>query len=215
MSDLNRILKQIINLQSKTLTAMKETTIVKETIDNDYTSWEVYPHENEIPKGQNEELDRFFRVPVPANMTESFYIRSKQLQDKQNVIIDWGDGSEYTKLSEFQNELSRSEGDWRYLVSHTYNQTWKYIIKIYGNTYFALLHNEFTSNLMCRVFDIDLPTASLLVNYSSFAGCTQLLTNVNMFNANNFNKNARNISNLFSNCQNMLNIFGFYNSAWI
>jgi hypothetical protein len=179
----------------------------------DYTAYEVYPHKNDIQVGFHEALNRQIRHAVPAQMIESFYIRSNHLQDQQNVSIDWGDGSDFTNLSDFTDPVSGQTYDYRYFVSHEYKEEGKYIIKIYGNTYYGLIHDESTLNLMSRCFDVDLPTASHLSNYSSFARCAWLLVDVDMFSAFNFIKNARNISNLFSNCQNIKSIKGFYNSA--
>jgi hypothetical protein len=171
---------------------------------SNYTAFEVYPH-NDLTAGINiQDLGGELLFDVPANMTQSFYIRSEQLQDKQNIVIDWGDGSEFTKLSEYSNSLGGSEGDWRYLVSHTYQEAnKKYIIKIFGDTYFGLISNDNTKNIICRCFDVDLPTASHLTNYSSFVRDNELLLNLNMYNAYNFTKNARNISNMFAGCKNL------------
>ena len=95
-----------------------------------------------------------------------------KLPENQNVIIDWGDGT-FDNLK--QNVPTGNSGDYRYRFVHEYSELdKKYIVKIFGNTYFSILadsdanYSNVQNNIMSRVFDLDLPIASHILNISSW-----------------------------------------------
>jgi hypothetical protein len=170
----------------------------------DYTAFEVFAHDYDIPSGYCIELSGDVTNPIPACMTHKFGIRSQESPEKQNVIVDWGDGN-ITKLS----KLTPSNG--YYYVSHEYNSNGKYIVKIFGNTYFAIAQSAafaYTEpNILCRVFDVDLPIASHLGNLSSFCINSNHLINVKVPAAFNWS-NVKNLSSTFWECKNLLSVTG-------
>jgi hypothetical protein len=73
-------------------------------------------------------------------------------------------------------------GEYRYTVSHTYSSTGKYVVKIFGKTYFSFLSSGSEStSLICRIFDNDLPIASHIWNLSSAFQHANRLLHVNMW----------------------------------
>lgn len=171
--------------------------------DDDYTAFEVFAHDYVIPVGECEELGGYVNSKVPASMTHSFIIRSNFNQTDIDVVIDWGDGT-IKKLSDIT-----PSSNYRYTVSHTYNVNGKYIVKVFGKKYFAFLHGTTGTNILCRIFDYDLPVASHLTNFSSFARATNHLLHVDVSRCENFTKNFSNIALLFATCQNLISAKGF------
>ena len=171
------------------------------------TSFEVYAHTSTIPVGYSEALGDI-SVAIPANTVHGFTLRSEQLQDDMNVIIDWGDGST-TDLKTITP--TGSEGDYRYTVAHDYNTTGKFIYTITGNTYFGIIpaiEGDNNNNLICRAFDVDLPISIHLSNYANFCLAAKRLVKANVFNSM-LNVLATNVSNLFANCPNLKRVEGF------
>ena len=128
----------------------------------------------------------------------------------QNVVIDWGDESVTNLAVDIIPEYDSDANEYAYNVTHTYSTNGKYVIKVYGNTYFALKQNT-SSNILCRALDFDLPVASHLTNFSSFCRGSMHLLKVHI-GCHNFNKNFRNTSYMFNNCKNLLSATGF--STW-
>ena len=184
--------------------------------DNDYTAFEVFAHNEDIPVGESEELGGYVNNMIPAGMTEYFRIRSSAPQDGQNVVVDWGDGAT-TLLSTITPEVTDSSlYTYIYDVEHTYTSPGKYIVKILGKTYNSIIGSNITTdptgtrNLMCRIFDKDLPIASHLTNFSSFALSSQCLLYVNATNSN-FTHQVVQCPSLLRNCTNLIKAQGFNN----
>ena len=80
-------------------------------------------------------------------------IRTMHDKEEQNVIIDWGDGS-YTDLRNdaatdikptnvsknliYWPAWDANEGEYNVLLTHKYDSDGRYIIKIWGNTYWGV-----------------------------------------------------------------------------
>ena len=79
----------------------------------DYTAFQVFAHDYDIPVGECTELGGYVTNALKACMTHKFGIRSQELPEKQNVVIDWGDGN-HTQLSNLTPKSSY------YYVQHTY-----------------------------------------------------------------------------------------------
>ena len=180
-------------------------------LNSDYTAFEVFCHDYNIPTGICAELNNSeIIVALPAEMRHKFVLRSESLPNMQDVIIDWGDGN-YTSLQDTDlSNVGGSEGDWKYTVEHTYNATGKYIIKIYGKEYFAIISSPVFNgsnpdpNIICRIFDRDLPVASHLRNLSSFARYSQHLTSIYAYNCPSlYNNPISNFAISIANCFNL------------
>lgn len=185
-------------------------------ISNDYTAFEIFAHDYIIPTGYCEELKGNVSIELPACLTQHFVVRTVEGKVDNDVVVDWGDG-ESTKLADLPDELITGE---RHHFIHEYKETGKYIVKIFGKKYFNFMSaSVYTSDnanklfpnstqLMCRVFDYDLPIASHIYNYVAMChGCDHLI-NVNVFNSN-FKFNAVHCDNLFASCDNLLQVTGF------
>ena len=176
--------------------------------DDDYTAFEVFAHDYDIPIGECEELGGYVNYALPALMTHEFTIRSEEDQTKQNVVVDWGDGT-VVRLSDI---TPTGSSEYNYLLTHTYASTGKYVVKIFGNTYFAMKHaqenNKLYNNILCRILTKDLPVASHLTNFSSFCLGANHIIHLNIDNPN-FMQNCSNIATICGFCKNMISATGF------
>lgn len=181
---------------------------------NYYTAFQVFAHDYDIPVGDCEELGGYVNNVIPANLSHKMYIRSFSTQEFIDVIIDWGDGN-VESLKELSSENISYGTENQYYVSHIYSKTGKYIVKIYGKDYWAILPDKTNvsnnpCNLICRVFDQDLPIAKHLYNLSSFCYGAIRLLNVNIWQGNFNGNNIQNTAYLFCQCRNLISATGFY-----
>lgn len=164
--------------------------------------------------------------------TEKFILRTTTLQENQDIIVDWGDGTfSNVKNGDFE---SVSSSGFDYTMSHTYTQpiefdkdvldsnttnkyrkTKRYIIKIYGKQYYGFRYTNIEPyNLMCRCLDWDLPVATHFTNLSSFCYGAKGLQAVSVPEYTTYLKNAINFSSMFdgpipNNCSNLISVTGF------
>ena len=213
------------------LKVKKHNTIVEytNTLDDiqlldlsNYTAFEVYAHDTDIPSGKlttphlnyiGKEGDSLSTL-VPASMIETFAIRSESKQEEQDVIVDWGDSTFIELKNVVPNVLVG--GEYRYTISHTYEKTGTYKIKILGKKYFGIMtSNDANTTLLSRIFDPDLPLASWIWNVSSIAKRAPRLLHVNFY-SHNVAIQAINWSHSFTLCDNLLDVFGFtkYNNNY-
>lgn len=203
---------------------------------DDYTAFEVFAHDYTIPVGDSAELGDYVTVAISPGMTETFILQMRDgvPQSENNVVIDWGDGAttDIASASVGTNGLI-AINDIKYTVSHTYAETGKYIVRIYGTHYNEINHDfNGSNNLMCRVFDYDLPTHPQFVNYtrmcchaprllkvetSSYASITKGVNFYRMFYCSTNLRYAYGFSRLgslttsggvgamFMNCSNLIN----------
>ena len=156
----------------------------------DYSAFEVVAHDKDIQSGYSELLGGNVAKTIAAGMEHRFILRStiKELKES-DIVIDWGDGSSsvLSKDEVMNFSYDAEENESTTTVRHIYSKAGKYIIKIFGKNYFGYSswqgansneHKQY--NLMCRIFDSDLPTASHLTNMSSAASFAQRLLKVNI-----------------------------------
>jgi hypothetical protein len=207
---------KINNLEEKVSSLEKSISSHDEKLSNiniltDYTAFEVFAHNYDIPTGICEELNNSEIIEaLPAEMRHKFILRSEALPDMQDVIVDWGDGNYISLKDTDSSSVGGSEGDWRYSLEHTYNVSGKYIIRIYGKGYFGIIStptftgNNPDPNIICRVFDRDLPIASHLRNLSSFARYSHHLTSIYAYNCPSlYNNHISNFAISIANCHNL------------
>lgn len=194
--------------------------------DDDFTAFEVFAHDYTIPVGHCAELGGEVSVEIPANMTHLFTLRT-MVQDytKSDVVVDWGDGTiSSIAKQEFEpigdnlygdSSASTDEGEANYTFKHTYKTPGKYIVKVYGQDYYNInayakvgwTSEYLESNLICRIFDHDLPLACHYKNISQMCAHADRLLYVN---AETIKYNYFvNISGLFSCAHNLLEAVGF------
>ncbi len=198
------------------------------------TAFKVFPNAKAYAVGDTiaELGDAVVAEPIPAEMTHKFIVRSTVPPTENDVIIDWGDGSPVTKLSDgitAQHEQSGVEaiqelqenGEYEFLCTHTYSTQGVYKVTLIGRDYFGLTPSvtfgEHASNntventrynLMCECMTAELPIASHIVNYSSFAiGALRLFE----VNAKNFAWNSAPVNwhGAFAVCKNLKCLIGF------
>ena len=205
----------------------------------DYTAFEVFAHDYDIPVGECEELGGYVNYSIPTSVTNKFMLRTIGDIELNDVIIDWGDGTistisknEYEDIIDYPTDTYKRKD---LLISHTYNvsnyplvsdsskHSHKFIVKIFGKKYCAFRHhiskfkNPETNtaysnvdgkfNLVSRVFDVDLPVASFINDFSSTFIGSQRLLNV-VVDLNNNIKKVNGATSLFSDCKNLLKVNG-------
>lgn len=208
--------------------------------DDDYTAFEVLPHRTMLRKGtklstsilkdaqavkdylatldtDEERANVALDYNADPSMLHEFSLRSEQLPNEMDVIVDWGDGTVQKCSTDYYGVndvvggvLEGNPGDYRYRMRHEYSDEKIYTVKIYGKSYFGMIPNKKKLNLMVSLFSENLPVASHLTNFSSFCYGAYALVYVNLFNCG-FNKQASNASNVFYYCVNLKKAVGFSN----
>lgn len=195
----------------------------------DYTSFEIFAHNYNISSGssilgQDVYNDESLLVSknIAAQMTETFGIETSTYYGDSDIIIDWGDGS-ILNLSDSQNlfllennSLINPENQYKntynYVCKHTYQQSGKYCIKIYGKKYFSIKHfnnSEIGESLLCNCFSDSLPIANHITNLDSFAINSPRLLSIQFSKNSSIFNRIINWENCFSNCVNLLQISNF------
>jgi hypothetical protein len=135
-----------------------------------------------------------------------------------DVMVDWGDGN-YSKISNgdyVSSNLKADEMECDYTVEHDYQETGKYIVKIYGKQYYNIqgLSNSdpdrFKFNLICRAFSKDLPISKSLTNLAGFLKNSNHLLNVVIPSYLDLS-HVTNYYSLFIECHNLLSVKGLKN----
>ena len=235
MTNLNSILEKIIEIQNQTIDRINKTNInfqlpssivrldennkIPAIYLNDCTAFEVFAHDYNIPVGQHEQLNDYINVTIPASKVSEFILCADEQDsiEHTDLIIDWGDGNIIDLKNNKDQNISfvwnESYNCWYITCQHAYEQNGKYIIKIYGTKYFRFQSSsDSTKNLICRVFDKDLPLAQHIRSFaSSFKNCLHL-TRVNAFYTN-FVRQATNINSICSGCKNLISFLGFSNTV--
>ena len=212
------------NKELETQLQLKKLNVVT----TDYTAFEVYPTKKTISAGKNDEITgiKYYNEVTPWNLF-GLELKTKHLQKDSNIVIDWGDG----KITDVKNTISDSESptstidrDSMYYPSeydseeneikieftHKYATQGRYIVKIYGNTYWGVRakYKDGFSNLISRIFERDLPMASCVVNVSSLCRSSLRLQKIEIANYTLF-PNIINITYLFNDCTNLDTAKGF------
>ena len=133
----------------------------------------------------------------------SLDIRSSNVPNAK-VIIDWGDDT----LDEYDiyDETLNIGVEIKYRPIHTYAESGKYIVKIYGDYFQMRSCANGKNSIVSRLFESDLPISSKLLNMSSF--CSNNLPSLRLLKVNipeyyNF-KSLINYSGMFGSCENLL-----------
>lgn len=214
--------------------------IVKE---DDYTAFEVCPHSTFIRKGtklqssivanaesvikylaslESDELrsNAAFDYNIEASMIHEFTLRSKQLPNEMDVVVDWGDGTVEKCATTYigtdgivcgslvGGPLRGSVGNYMYMMRHEYATEGIHTVKIYGKNYFAIIPNKSHQNITCSALSENLPVASHINNFSSFCYAAKMMVYVNVYNCG-FNAQVQNASNMFYYCLNLKKAVGF------
>ena len=161
-----------------------------------------------------------FEVSIHDDLkTHKFYLRTMHRKEYNNCIVDWGDGTE-TIVNEMTNEdyykskknttdsdltsdtLYNRVSEYNVNMSHTYADDGKYIVKIYGDTYWGLMSQASTSpgtNRVSRIFDYDLPLNPCVTDLASWC---DYATDLNLVEAPNYYdfSHVINWSSAFKNC---------------
>lgn len=221
-TNLNTILTQLFKIGGSELPVYTNSDVFQ--VLNDYTAFEVYANDEVISAGTVDPITQMeYKVDVPVQMTELFSVRSAQPLNKQNVIIDWGDGS-ITALkdetsADSEDAIATTDGgvyeftdedrEYEHFCWHKYQTAGRYIVKIYGNTYWGIRNKTRSQyNLICRLFDTDLPLAKCCVNISHIG--YQALRLQKIAPQPYFDMTfVENMSLSFTNCTNLLVVKNF------
>lgn len=181
---------------------------IADLVDNttDYTAFEVYAHNEDIPLGYSEELGGEIKKVIPACMEHRFDIKTTVLDTTESdVVVVWGDG-ETSSVAEgefLSTTLNEEDGELNIQFSHVYKDPGKYIVKILGRKYYTfnwpdstVQEERFHYNLLCRIFDTDLPICSCVTNLASAGSYARRLKRVRIPSYYNFS-NVSNFSYLF------------------
>ena len=177
----------------------------------DCTSFKVYANAEPIPVGNHPILGKV-SVEIPAGMTHKQQIRTMGTVEDSDIVVDWGDGTrisiakgEYDEYIAPEDEYNNSQ----VTVSHTYNKTGSYTVRIYGRKYYGLrtVSSESNTNLIYEAFSENCELARNVSNLSDFLRNADRLVNLSMsFGAL---KKVGNIYALCRNCRNLLTATGF------
>lgn len=142
--------------------------------------------------------------------------------EKQNVIIDWGDGS-ITDIKNGGDDVIDA-GNCNILIRHKYTELDKpYIVKIFGSTYFGFMGENpsvkfddgsgdaksyLNHNLTSRIFDYDLPVATCVTNAASVCRYARRLLKVYVY-GHSIIRQCANWTLAFSGCRNLRSARGF------
>ena len=224
-TNLDNVLTNLLSFKSKVNPIYTDSDVFR--IVNEYTAFEVHPTNTTIPAGVlDEDTGLAYKVSVPPQMTEVFNIRTMQPLNMSNVIIDWGDDT-ITKLNEEESKswsdiAGEEDGVHQYFMEekeymnycwHTYETPGKYIIKIYGNTYWGLRSELPEYCLTSRVFDCDLPLARWCTDLCNFAKGSLRLQQIYAPNYY-WLRSVQNTTHSFQNCYNLLKVQNFRKLPW-
>ena len=185
----------------------------------DYTAFEVFAHDYDIPVGENADLGTVSEA-ISANLTHVMILRTTAINQQDcDAVVQWGDGTKSVIADGDYNTTGFiHEGTGNYTVQHTYNSTGKYIVKVYGKTVYNIQHREDMTdgsgntsenyNLMCRVFEADLPVSLyIMANLSNFCRSAKRLLTVDAETIKY--KALVNVGGMFRGCSNLLTASNF------
>lgn len=223
-TSLDTILKNILEYETPEKPVLTPLDIFK--LINEYTAFEVYANDEPIHAGTVDPVTNIaYEVDVPIQMTQLIQLRDMRPKDHQNVIIDWGDGTiinfseceddGYDKVGQGTGycEYGEGENEYMHFCWHTYSEPGRYIVKVYGNTYWGLRCDYPQYNLISRVFDWDLPLARWCVNICNYARGSLKLQQINLPNYYNIS-HIQNTTHAFENCFNLVKVKNFRKNQW-
>ena len=181
-----------------------------------------------IGKNSEDVLCHKYVEQVPTNTTAQLKIRSAQIPNLQNVVIEWGDGEKtYLKNAKTESETpdnyvtgpaEKDDYELSYNISHTYDNKWhntRMIVTITGSTYWGLQSGNTTeTNIVSRLWDTDLVWYDGVENIASFAKNSRRLLSIKVPAYYPMFSTMTNIANAFFNCVNLQHVFGMTKYAW-
>lgn len=190
----------------------------------DYTAFEVFPTDKDIEIGDVDDVTKLaYKVRVPASMVCGLILDSNFPQSECNIVIDWGDGEVYdiknmptessslnknTVVDSLYVSAPDSKGEYEYQIVHVYKEPGRYIVKIYGNTYYGIKTTHLLGwSLVSRVLSYDLPIASCVASIASMCTGAYRLQKLDIPRYSNLN-HIRNITSAFSESLNLLKVTG-------
>lgn len=196
-------------------------TVIIEEAEKEYTAFEVFAHNYDIPIGENSDLGGYVSEAITANMTHVMILRTTAMENVADcdAVVDWGDGTTSVIADGDYNTAGFMYDDaGAYTVQHTYATPGKYIVKVYGKTVYNIQHREDLTddngntsenyNLMCRVLTADLPVSLyLMANLSSFCRSAKRLLAVDAETIKY--KALVNVGGIFRGCSNLLTASNF------
>ena len=190
---------------------------------NEYTAFEVYPTKSTIAAGTIDPVTNIaYAVTAPASSAQVIQIRTMNLKEEQNVKIEWGDGattvlktadsitkSQVGKREGVFYDTMTSEKETMAYCSHLYSTEGRFIVKIWGNTYWGIRNDYPNYNLISRVFDTDLPVNPCVVDICNMLNGSLKLQKVQVPKYYEGIRNITNTTTLFQNCYNLISATGF------
>lgn len=154
MSEIKKI--KVNNQQYDIADSILRQKVQKQYI-KDYSAFEVFAHDYEIPVGECEELGGYVNYSIPASVTNKFMLRTIGDIELNDVVIDWGDGTISTiSKNEYEDIVDYPADSYKrkdLLISHTYDvsnypltsdsskHSHKFIVKIFGKKYCTFRHH--------------------------------------------------------------------------
>lgn len=196
-------------------------TVIIEDGEKEFTAFEVFAHNYDIPVGESSDLGGYVSEAIPANMTHVMILRTTAIENVSDcdAVVEWGDGNiSVVADGDYNTAGFMYDDDGAYTVQHTYPSPGKYIVKVYGKTVYNIQHREDLTddngntsenyNLMCRVLTPDLPVSLyLMANLSNFCRSAKRLLAVDAETIKY--KALVNIGGIFRGCSNLLTASNF------
>ena len=178
---------------------------------NYFSAFEVMPTKVEISGHYRE---------IPACTVHKFTLRSANPIENNDVVVDWGDGC-IEVIADGKYEWIKNK---QYNLEHDYAESMtenvqKFIVKIYGKNYYTFRCNEavvadgvkltLSNNLISRIFDVDLPMAPHISNFSSICYGALRLFSVTIPHSTKYITDGYNFSSTFQWAENLTSVMGF------
>lgn len=197
---------------------------------SDYTAFEVFAHDYDIPVGEHVMTidDQTFANArfIPADNTHVMSFRTMTPKPEDcDIVVDWGDGTvetvangDYLPMDDqhADTDFDTKNGEGNYTFRHTYAKNGKFIVKIYGKNYYSIKSGvgvgnsgleDVIHNLICRAVDWDLPIASNYSNLSNMVRGAKALLYINVDRLKY--RYYTNLSGFAQFCINLVKAVGF------
>lgn len=195
---------------------------------NYYSAFEVYPTDNDIAAGDVDDVTGLeYKRAVTQEMRCGLILKGNCPKSECNIVIDWGDGKVYdiknmktassklgttTTVDSLYVSGPDSKGEYEYQIVHVYEESSRYIVKIYGNTYNTIrTTNLLGKSIVSRALSYDLPIASCVTNLASFCTTSPKLQKLEIPRYANL-KHLINMSSAFSETKNLITVTGLSNA---
>lgn len=219
-----------ISINDKSLTEIlneiEPSTDITSSLD--YTAFEVHPTDTDIAAGDVDDVTGLeYKRAVTQEMRCGLILKGNCPQSECNIVIDWGDGKVYDikNMKTASSSLGKSttvdslyvsgpdsKGEYEYQIVHVYEESSRYIVKIYGNNYTTLRTTHLLGqSIVSRALSYDLPIASCVTNLASFCTTSPRLQKLEIPRYANL-KHFINLSSAFSETKNLITVTGLSNA---